>query len=131
MAVFDIDTDELNALAGTASSANDLISEALQTLQSVTTHNDWQCAERTRINNYILQNRQMASTLQQNAAAFYQAISKAAELAYQSEQSYLQKQNELDDLVGRIENVVPGISQTGSVDGGAVPLISDFKNVVD
>lgn len=106
---FYIDTEELRSLAQTASQLNDALTDAEAQLNSITVHNDWLCTERTMINQYTLENRVLAATLQSNAEAFYNAVKQSSDLADEAEQRYIQQQGNLDDIIGTIINAVPDI----------------------
>ena len=49
-----IDTEALRDAVEAARSASENISYAVEKLQSVTTHDDWVCSNRDKINEYIL-----------------------------------------------------------------------------
>ncbi|KUH58395.1 hypothetical protein AUL39_05160 [Tractidigestivibacter scatoligenes] len=124
---FNIDTEELRSLAQTASQLNDSLTDAEAQLNAITVHNDWYCSERTRINQYTLENRMLATTLQSNAEAFYNAVKQSSDLADEAEQRYIQQQGNLDDVIATIVNAVPAIEGTSTVD---TPNIADFSNMI-
>ena len=68
----------------------------------------------------------LATTLQSNAEAFYNAVKQSSDLADEAAQRYIQQQGNLDDVIATIVNAVPAIGGTSTVD---TPSIADFSNM--
>ncbi len=77
--IIDLNTDELESVVQIAKRANEMLSEAANLLNSVVIHNDWQCPERTEINNNTTHNRSQSLTLQADAESFYNNINYASQ----------------------------------------------------
>ena len=128
MAYLDVDTDILRSTVSVAEQTNAEITEALTFLNNVVIHNDWQCYERAAINNNTIRNRQTAQEIQQQTAAFYNAIKQASEQFDAAEQGMIGKVNQVESWIGQIINVVPGIS-IGHTDGSMAPVIGSFDDI--
>ncbi len=129
MAYLDLDTDILRSTVSVAKQTNDSISEALEFLKEVVTHNDWQCSEREAINSNTDQNRETASEIQQQTSAFYRAIKQASEEFDAAEQGMIGKVNQVDSWIAQIVNVVPGITDAGSA-AVTLPNMADFASIM-
>ncbi len=127
MNMLDIDTDLLRTCVGTAKKANDAITEACNKLNQVVIHNDWECSERTQINENTVANRQTAQKIQENSSSFYDAVERSSAAFDEVEQRSVVKVGKVEDLLSQIVSVVPGIS--GGIDGS--PAISSFDNIKD
>ena len=128
MAYLDVDTDILRSTVAVAEQTNAAISEALTFLNNVVIHNDWQCCERTAINENTVKNRQTVGEIQQQTTAFYTAIRQASEQFDAAEQSMIGKVNQVESWIGQIIRVVPGIS-ADSASVSMAPLIGDFDDI--
>lgn len=128
MAFLDVDTDILRSTVSVAEQTNAAISEALTFLNSVVIHNDWQCFEREAINANTIKNRQTAQEIQQQTTAFYSAIKQASEQFDAAEQGMIGKVNQVESVIAKIINVVPGITDLGSATP-TIPVMTDFDNI--
>ena len=118
MAILEMDTDALRAAVGTAKAASDAISSAMELLNRITVHNDWECKERDAINQYTLDNRAKIGQMNEAANAFYGAVEFAAARFEEEEQKQISAQQGVDEVLAQISNVVPGGSLGGSIAGG-------------
>lgn len=132
MAYLDIDTDELRTLTTTALRTNDSITEAMNLLNQVATHNDWNCPQRDQINTNTLNNRLKAQMIQGNSAAFYSAIKSASDEFDQAEQNLVNRQSGLDDVIGRVASIVEGMGAGGAAEAALnAPNMMYFDNMKD
>ncbi len=125
--ILKLDTDLLRSTVSVAQQTNEAITEAANLLNQVVIHNDWECVERTQINNNTLANKQTAKDIQDKTSAFYNAISTASSRFDEAEQNTVSRGNSLDEIIGTVVNVVPGIS-AGSAAGSSIN-IADFSNL--
>ena len=129
MTILNIDTDILRSLVSTAEKTNEEISEACTLLNQIVVHNDWECDERTRINENTVTNRTSALTIQNHATAFYNAIKQASSLFDEAENKNITRVNGLDDKIGKIASVVPGI--TGGISSPDIVTFDDFASTLE
>ena len=108
MPILEMDTDALRSAVGTAKAASDAISSAMELLNRITVHNDWECRERDAINNFTLENRQKIGQMNEAANAFYGAVEFAASRFEEEEQKQISAQQGVDEVLAQISNVVPG-----------------------
>ena len=69
--IIDLNTEQLQSAVQIARSANAALTEAASLLNSVVVHNDWQCPERSEINDNTVRNRSQSLTLQADAERRY------------------------------------------------------------
>lgn len=125
MAYLDIDTDILRSAVTTAKQTNEAITEAYNILNQVVVHNDWECIERTQLNEKTVANREEAREIQNNSSAFYSAIEKASVQFDEVEQRNISRVNRVEELLSQILSVVPGIT------GDGAPAITSFDSIKD
>ena len=68
--IVDIDTEELKRAAAIARRANEAITEAMNLLNRIVVHNDWECAERDAINDNTIRTKNDAPDRPQSALEF-------------------------------------------------------------
>lgn len=124
MNILDIDTEILREGVRTAKQTNDAITEACEKLNQVVIHNDWHCQERVQINENTVMNRETAREIQENSAAFYNAIEQSSAQFDEVEQQNIGMVNKVDGLLAQIVSVVPGIT-------ASAPAITSFDNIKD
>ena len=129
MANLYIDTDTLQSLVTTAAQTNEAITDACTLLNQIVVHNDWQCDERTKINENTVTNRTTALTIQTHAAAFYSAIKQAAELFAEVENKNITRVNGIDEKIGQITSIVQGIS--GGLSSPDIVAFDDFSSKME
>lgn len=100
-----LDTDRLRQMVSTLESANQRIDEATEVLMQITTHDDWGCAERHQINEYILKCRNNIQQLQSTGGSFNNIMKQVAE-------EFIETENNISSLFAGLEGV---LSQTLSV----------------
>ena len=74
-----LDTERLQDMMNILQEANNSIDSAAEKLLSITTHNGWACKERYTINDYVLENRNLAKTLQSDCTRFCRAAKGVAD----------------------------------------------------
>ena len=124
----DLDTDELRNVVSTARRLNDSLTEAMELLNRVVTHNDWACPERFAINDNTTANRSRINQLQSNSSSFYNNISYALEQFQALEQEINHRFDEVDGPIGQFLSLVPDGSASSSVKqekGGFAGAVSD------
>ena len=129
MSILTLDTDLLRSTVQIAETTNDAITEAVNLLNQVVIHNDWECVERDELNNYTLANRQTARDIQDKTASFYNAIKTASAKFDEAERNTIANGNSLDEVISRIANVVPGINQAASSSSGDDISIVNFDQM--
>lgn len=96
-----IDSDVLRNAAGVANNAVSEISSGVDKLNRVTTHDDWNCAERDTINERILAIRKNVETLQSRTGYFLDIIKSAADKFDAADANILRGFNGLHDNLGK------------------------------
>jgi hypothetical protein len=125
MAILELDTDQLRSAVSVAEKANQDITEAMNFLDKIVVHNDWVCPERDTINENTERNKNTASTIQQNAEAFYNAVKQASERFDETEQNNISRTNKVDGLISGIVNIVRGAFSSST----SAPSIGAFGGI--
>lgn len=105
--LIDINTDQLQSAVQAARAANEAISDAANLLSSVVVHTDWQCPERSEINDNTVRNRSQALTLQADAEKLYNNICYAAEAFLAAEQQISSSFNTVDGPIASFLSQTP------------------------
>lgn len=105
-----LDTVIMRQLVAAASTANASITDAMTTLHSITTHNDWECRERDALNDYTTTNRNRIRALQENSSSFLAAISTAVAEFESTETS-------ISDMFSSVETLLSGMFSVVSTVG--------------
>ena len=106
--LIDMNTDELQNAVQIARQANAQISDAAGLLNSVVIHSDWQCPERSEINNNTSRNRSESLRLQTDAENLFNQISYACEQFLTAEQELNRAFAEVDGPIGAFLSRVSG-----------------------
>ena len=109
----DLNTEQLQSAVQIARSANEAITDAASLLNGVVVHNDWQCPERTEINDNTARNRSQALTLQTDAERLYGSICYAAEAFLAAEQEVVNSFNAVDGPIASFLSKTPAVSTSG------------------
>ena len=125
-----IDTELLKQAATAAEKANEEITQAMEMINRVTEHNDWNCKKRDVINSYASENRQAIGIIQSNSSSFYSAVKEASRRFSDKEEELARNSNRLDDIISSIIVKVPTIgggigSAAGSV---GVSIMSEIAS---
>ena len=123
-----IDTAIMRDLVAASSIANNAITDAMEVLNRISTHNDWECKEKDAINEYTNTNKNRIRQLQENSYAFLNAITDATSEFEETEISIL-------DMFSSVESIISSIlSITGAsvgADGGLSQSFSpNFSNII-
>lgn len=105
--IIDLNTEQLQTAVQIARSANAAISDAASLLNSVVIHTDWQCPERTEINENTANNRSQALTLQADAERLYSNIFYAAEAFLAAEQEIASSFSAVDSPISSFLSMTP------------------------
>ena len=123
-----LDTDRLRQMVSTLESANQRIDEATEVLMQITTHDDWGCAERHQINEYILKCRSNMQQVQSTGGSFNHIMKQVAEEFIETENNISSLFAGLEGVLSRILSVVlSGMSGTISAD----TVIKNAANVTE
>jgi len=105
--IIDMNTEQLQTAVQIARAANEAITDAAALLNSVVIHTDWQCPERSEINNNTARNRSQALTLQADAERLYNNICYAAERFLSAEQEVAASFNTVDSPIASFLSKTP------------------------
>lgn len=129
-----LDTDRLQQMVGTLEAANHRIDEATDILMRITTHDDWGCAERHQINDYILKNKNMIQQLQSISGGFYNIMKQVAAEFIETESNIGNLFSDLENVLGKtlsvVVNSVGGAVTTGTIVENAGNLAHSIANVL-
>lgn len=109
--IIDLNTEQLQTAVQIARSANEAITDAASLLNSVVIHTDWQCPERSEINNNTASNRSQALTLQADAERLYSNICYAAEQFLAAEQEVSNSFDAVDTPIAGFLSKVPAVNE--------------------
>ncbi len=113
-----IDTTIMRELTAASASANNAITEAVEALNRISSHNDWECKEKNAINEYTNTNKNRIRQLQENAAAFLTAITGATNDFETTETSISDMFSSVESMISSLLTIAPSI--TGVINS-AVP----------
>lgn len=124
--ILDLNTDELQNAVQIARRTNEFLTEAANLLNSVVIHNDWQCPERSEINNNTSRNRSQALALQSDAENLYNNINYAAEQFLAAEREIARSFDTVDTPIASFLSQVPSaVATDGGRNTGAWELAKD------
>lgn len=109
-----MDTEQMRNLVAAASAANGAISEAVEALNRISTHDDWACKEKDAINQYTNTNKNRVRQLQENSSAFLAALTGAATGFEETEHS-------IADLFSSVESLLSNLLSISAL-GGRGPV---------
>ncbi len=124
--ILDLDTDVLRSSVSVAERANEEITNAMNLLNQIVVHDDWICPDRETLKSKTLENRALIQKLQNDSSSFYKAIHHSSARFDETEQTCIQRTNQVDSLIAQIKNVVPGL--TGAVSIGNDIAITKFDD---
>lgn len=130
MTMLDIDTDELRSAVAVAKSANEEITAAMDLLNKIVVHNDWECPQRETIKDNTINNRQTAKNIQECANALYLVIEEASVKFENTEQEIIRLTNQVDSIIASVASIVPGAYNDGGSSPSMVPA-SSVKGAVE
>ncbi len=125
-----IDTGIMRELVGATTTANNAITDAMEVLNRISTHNDWACKEKDAINEYTNTNKNKIKQLQENSSAFLSAITAATTEFETTETSIADMFSSVETMLGGILSVATGVingnAHTGTNHGGFSPVFTDI-----
>ncbi len=110
-----VDTEVIRQIVSVCSTANESINEAVDALNRVTSHNDWNCKERDTINEYTSQNKIKIRALQERSRNF---LSVLTSVSYDFENA----ENSIGDMFSSLEGLLGGII--------AIPIVKPASEVI-
>jgi hypothetical protein len=113
MIVFD--PEGVGELLQCAKIANDNTSEALQMLQRISDHNDWECPEKYAINDFCVSNKMKVQQLQSRADDFFNVLKT---IVYNSKSI---QRAVIEDIVSIDTQIMKSISKTDVVSSNTFP----------
>ena len=132
MSILEIDTDILRQSVTVAESANQQITDAMNMLNKISVHDDWNCPYRETLKERTLNNRAKISEIQSNSSNFYQAVKTSSERFDQAERDCISRQSIIESALETIHNIVPISSGGAPINTGPkIPNISYFANLAD
>ena len=114
--MINIDTDTLKQCSSAAKSATDNLNDAANIIMQITTHQDWVCPNKEKINNYILTNRQLMSQLVQDAASFDSTIQTVTD-------EFVDAEGKISSMFEEIEELLSGVLNVATISAGSISSI--------
>ena len=114
--MINIDTDTLKQCSTAAKSATDQLNDAANIIMQITTHQDWECPNKDKINNYISTNRQLISQLVQDAANFDAVIKTVTD-------EFVQQESQISSMFEEIEELLASVLNVATVSTGSIASI--------
>lgn len=122
-----VDTELMEKLASKAQIANDGVTEALELLNRVSLHYDWECKEKKAINEYTVNNKNKINKLHEKTDRYLRAVADSATEYVKTEFDICNSFNDLDIAIGK------GVAGIGSViekNINICPIFIDLKEVI-
>ena len=98
-----IDPENLKSVAQNAQRVNADIDSAMQLLNQISAHNDWNCKERKQLNEYTIR------ILKENSDVFLNAVQKAAQDFQDTEKNLSTIFASVDDVIRTVLSVTPNV----------------------
>ncbi len=114
--MINIDTDTLKECSSAASNATAQLNDAANIIMQITTHNDWVCANKDKINGYITTNRQFMMQLVQDAKSFDNAIQQVTD-------SFVEEESKIGSMFEEIEELLAGVLNVNTISTGTIASI--------
>lgn len=130
-----IDTSIMRNLVTASSTANNAITDAMEVLNRISTHNDWACKEKDAINEYTNTNKNRIRQLQENSSSFLNAITGAATEFEETETSISDMFSSVESMISNILSITAATAGVigGPLQQGGSPLpefTSTFSDVI-
>ena len=100
-----IDTEILKQLVNVARATNEDITGAVDILNCVITHNNWNCKERSIINEYTVKNKTQIKKLKEVSDGFLNAILCISDEFANTEKSIPEMFSSVDAVIGQIISI--------------------------
>ena len=104
-----IDPENLKSVAQNALRVNADIDSAMQLLNQISAHNDWNCKERKQLNEYTVHNKNKIRILKENSDVFLNAVQKAAQDFQDTEKNLSTIFASVDDVIRTVLSVTPNV----------------------
>lgn len=102
-----IDPENLKSVAQKAQNVNADIEVAMQLLNQISTHNDWNCKERKQINEYTSQNKNKIRILKENSDDFLNAVQQAAQDFQNTEKNLSTIFESVEETIKSVLSITP------------------------
>ncbi len=102
-----LDTELMKQLVESCVTANNNIEDAVAALAGITSHNDWGCKEKTRIDEYTETNKQKIKQLQECSDSFLRVLREVTHDFESTEQS-------IADMASNVDASISGILTVAS-----------------
>ena len=126
--MINIDTDTLKQCSSAAKNATANLNDAANIIMGITTHEDWICATKEKINSYILTNRSLMQALVQDAASFDSAIQVSTDKFVQAESKISSMFEEIEELLSSVLNVAT--ISSGSISSIGTGFVSQAASAI-
>ena len=126
--MINIDTDTLKQCSSAAKNATANLNDAANIIMGITTHEDWICANKEKINSYILTNRSLMQALVQDAASFDTAIQNSTDKFVQAESKISSMFEEIEELLSSVLNVAT--ISSGSISSIGTGFVSQAASAI-
>ena len=114
--MINIDTDTLKQCSSAAKNATANLNDAANIIMGITTHEDWVCPNKEKINSYILTNRSLMQALVQDAASFDSAIQVSTD-------KFVQAESKISSMFEEIEELLSGVLNVATISAGSISSI--------
>lgn len=129
-----IDTSIMRNLVTASTAANNAITDAVEVLNRISTHNDWACKEKDAINDYTNTNKNQIRQLQEFSNSFLNAITGAATEFEETETSISDMFSSVESMISNILSISTVTSETNGepLKRGtpAADFPSGFSNII-
>ena len=120
MIVIDVDTELMTEVASKAKIANSEVEEALNLLNKVALHYDWECNEKKAINEYTIKNKTAIKKLHDKTESYLNAVVQAATEVKNAEISICNSFNDLEVVIGKSLEIIKTIGDKKTNSWGAI-----------
>ncbi len=137
-----IDPENVKNIALNAQRANADIDGAMQLLNQISAHNDWNCKERKQINEYTVQNKNKIHALKENSDDFLNAVQKTAQDFQDAEKNLSSIFESVEDAIKSVlcinlpganvaKETVKAIEKISKIhfDGGDIPNAAEILKI--
>lgn len=124
-----LDTGVLSELVLAASATTEMIDNAVDALNRISTHYDWECKEKSAINEYAVTNKNKIKQLQENTRNFLNVLSQISKEFETEENSLISIMPDLESVISSVIAIPICTDVIGTVGN---PIINDgVSSIVD
>ena len=105
--LLDVNTDELKTAVSIARKANEQLTDAMEALNRIVIHTDWECAERDDMNENTSRNRRDIGNIQENCETLYSNICYAADCFCNLEQEVASSFGTIEGPLSSFISLIP------------------------